>query len=167
MARISEARSMVAFSLGNEAGADGFAAHDALQQPGGAAIGDDGGNLRFDRAFDGLQFGRHAAGGKTTLGGAGEMEDFVDVFDERDRLAAAVRLAGETLGAGQDNEQIGVGEDGDFGGKTVVVAEAQFLHGHHVVFVDDGNDGAALFEQAVQACFARWRSRGGCRGRGG
>ncbi len=50
---------------------------------------------------------------------------------------------------GQDDEQISAGEDGDFGRKPVVIAEAQFLDGHAVVFVDDGND-AAMFEQAVE-----------------
>ncbi len=60
---------------------------------------------------------------------AGKVQNLVHIFDERDRLAAPVRLARQALGAGQDDEQIRVRQDGDLRGETVVVAEAQFLDG--------------------------------------
>ncbi len=126
-----------------------FAAHDALQQTGRAAVGDDGGDARLHGAFDGLELGAMPPVDRRPFSPLARWSTSSTSSTTGMGSPRPSGVAGEALGAGQDDEQIGAREDGDFGGKPVVVAEAQFLDGDAVVFVDDGDD-AAVFEQAVE-----------------
>ena len=49
----------------------------------------------------------------------------------------------QAVDARENDEQVGIDEDGDLGGEAVIVAEIDLLDGHRVVLVDDRHDIAA------------------------
>ena len=46
----------------------------------------------------------------------------------------------QTIAAGENEKEVRAAKLGDLGAEAVIVAEAEFLDGHGVVFVDHGND---------------------------
>ena len=69
----------------------------------------------------------------------------VDTFEAADEagVAVAAGVGSEHAGlVGEQDEEVGFQEVGDEGGEVVVIADADFVHGGRVVFIDDGDDAA-------------------------
>jgi hypothetical protein len=73
----------------------------------------------------------------------------VDVCDFSNQLFFLVQ---QTFYACQNNQQVGIRKDGDFGGKPIIVPEAKFFHGYRIIFIDNRDD-VPETEQTLQRIF--------------
>ncbi len=128
---------------GHEARADRLAGDDATQDislsPGGNDRGDPGHAGQPCR----LQLGHHAsraeAGRRWPRQG---LDGGVEAHHQRDQAGAGIltRIGVEEPGhVAEQQQNIGIDQRGDHGREAIVVAEAQLVVGHDVVFVDDGD----------------------------
>ena len=128
-----------------EVGAGGFFFGCAEHGAGGAPAGDDGRNSGVYGGLDGVEFGGHAADAEAAFFVADEFGDLLEVIDSGDEFAFSVE---QSFDAGEEDEQVGFGEQCDLGAEVIVVAKFQLFDGDGVVFVDDGDDFAG--EQSVE-----------------
>ena len=135
---------------GNEAGAGARTGDDVHELLGVASAGDDALDAAVDGFLHGAEFGPHAAGAEGALLFAGMAEHSVDIFHEGDGAFLGMSwITQEAGGAGEEDEGVGLPEEGHLGGELVVVSEAKFFDGNAVVFIDDGDDLGEL-EQSLQ-----------------
>ena len=89
-------------------------------------------------------FGQHPAGAAHRAGAAAHRFHFrghVGDFGQQPRLRIGLGIGGvNALHVGQDDQHVGIDNRRHIRRQRVIVADFQFVDGHGVVFIDDGNN---------------------------
>jgi len=119
-----------------------------------AAIGDLHRDARRVDQAGGLEFGNHSADGGLALRAAGQLlNPGSDAAHIPDQASRAIGIGGQAANVREDDQPFRAGQDGDMGGKLVIVAKAradELIIGNDVVFIEDGDD-AFVRQQVLNA----------------
>ena len=117
--------------------ADPIAGDNRFEQTWLATACDVGGDAGFYCELNCLELRDHATCGDVAFVGTNQTGNSAHVAYEGDDFAFRIL---QTIDARQNDEQIGLDENGHLSREPVVVAEIEFFNGDGVIFVDDWND---------------------------
>ncbi len=133
-------------------GAEFFAVEEATQNVWSASVDDHRPDAVEAGALGRLDLGRHPPRAVSRGTRPGDSFDFGgDPLHQGDQLRLRVfsRIAVEkSVDVREDDQEVGFDEVGDHGREVVIVPEADLLHHHRVVFIDDRDD--AMLQQRHQ-----------------